>query len=298
MTNSLEMKIKNLLVTAAATLLLCSFAELPVSTGDFKVDGISYEVKKRRVGNEVVSTDTVTVCSGSLIPASGKLVIPEKIDFGGSIYTVGIIDFDAFKGRMDIKEAVLPPSITKIYSCAFDGCENLEKINIPEGVDMIDIWCFRKAKKLRDLTLPASVTKVDHGAFDRSGIRTLTLGEGLTSFSSYDAFMQSQTSLYLDLFTVKAPRCELKDIRAKLMVFKGKSFTLGKSRYRQDNDSRIGTILLENVDAPFELWEKGIVLPFASKCTVYVPDRLVNDFSSHPDWRHFKEIKPISKFKQ
>lgn len=289
------MKALHIILASVGLSLLCSFVELPVSTGDFKVDGVSYEVNNRRQGQEIVPT--VTVCSGSLIPGTGQLVIPEKIDFGGTVYTVGRIDFDAFKGRTDLKEIVLPESVTNIFSCAFDGCVNLGSINIPEGVDMIDIWCFRNCKKLRDLTLPASVGKIEHGAFDGCGLRTLTLGEGLGVFDSYEAFAGSHNGLNLDRLTVTAPRCQLKDVRAKLLVFKGKMFTLSSNFRGKQQNTMISEMVLENVDAPFPLWDKGIAQDFAAKCTVYVPDRLVNDFRSDADWSRFKEIKPLSACK-
>lgn len=293
------MKIRQIIMAAVATLLLCSFTKLPVSKGEFQVDGVSYEVKNRRVGDQIVKTDTVSVCAGSRIAADGKVVIPEKIDFGGTLYTVGRIYLHAFEDRVDLRQIVLPPSVNEVCNSAFRGCVNLESINIPDGVDEIGIRCFRDCKKLRDLTLPASVTKVKGGAFDRCGLRTLTLGEGLKSFNGYDAFMGTDKQMNLDLLTVMASECRLKDVRCKVLDFKGKTMTFATNGLpaKWKCNTQIETLLLPAVDGAFPVWDKGKPQDFAAKCTVYVPDRLVNEFRANPEWRAFKEIKPISSYK-
>ncbi|MDE6556586.1 MAG: hypothetical protein K2K55_06435, partial [Duncaniella sp.] len=59
--------------------------------------------------------------------------------------------------------------------------------------------------------------------------------------------------------------------------------------------NRIATLIISDADAVYDPWTTGKKLNFASSCTVYVPDNLVNDFKRHPSWKIFKEIKPLSK---
>lgn len=294
------MKIHHIILTTLSLLLLSSFTGVPVAKGDFQVDGISYEVKKRRISDDnVVTTDTVTVCAGSYIPESGRLVIPEKIDFGGTVFTVGEIAFHAFEDREELREIQLPPSITYIGGAAFSGCTNLTNINIPDGIEQIGISCFARCKSLRTLSLPASVEKVKSGAFDNSGLRSLTLGAGVGSFNGFEVFMSTDKPMNLDLLTVMAPECRLTDVRSKVVDFEGKRLILASNGFpaKWKCNTQIETLLLPEVDGPFAVWKEGKALPFASKCTVYVSDRLVSEFKKASEWKHFKDIKPISSYK-
>ena len=49
---------------------------------------------------------------------------------------ITIIDIRCFKNT-EIEEVVLPSSIKEIGWQAFMGCENLRRINLPEGLEII-----------------------------------------------------------------------------------------------------------------------------------------------------------------
>lgn len=294
------MKFSRFILSAVLTLMLCSFVESPMEKPDFQVDGINYKVWVWEIDGKEIPTDTVWVCAGSLIPASGKLVIPETVDYGGKIYTVGYLNHAVFEDRKDLKEIILPSSLQTIPGRAFGGCENLISVDIPEKVHGIGVWAFRGCNKLKEITLPASVRSISGASFEPRGLRSLTLGKEIKDFDGEYAFsIIDQKYMNLDMLTVMATDFELENTRCKVLDFKGKHLKIAPDRCTNKGkcESKIETILLPEVDGPYPIWRNGNPVPFASKCTVYVPDRLVGDFRNHPDWQSFKEILPISSYK-
>ena len=65
---------------------------------DFESDGLLYLIRKN---NEV----SVLGKTNSL---KGKIIIPEKVLYQGTTYTVTMIDDDAFSGETDITSIVIP----------------------------------------------------------------------------------------------------------------------------------------------------------------------------------------------
>ncbi|MDE6555402.1 MAG: leucine-rich repeat domain-containing protein, partial [Duncaniella sp.] len=180
---------------------------------DFTVDGINYQMLYRRIDdNNKRLTDTLIVVSGSDIPSSGRLVIPRNVDFGGSTYTVGIIGSGAFEDRKDLREIVLPESITDIRGTAFAGCTDLRSVNIPDGVTELGTWCFRDCRKLADVKILSPISRL-RGVFDDAGVKKLTLS-GISLFNGYAAFTGSMN---LDELTLDSSEVTLKDVRSKLV---------------------------------------------------------------------------------
>ena len=62
-------------------------------------------------------------------------------------------------------DAFLPESIRRIGERAFDGCSNLEEIEIPDGVRVIPKMCFVECKQLRRVRLPQHLTCIEERAF-------------------------------------------------------------------------------------------------------------------------------------
>ena len=56
--------------------------------------------------------------------------------------------------------------VKHIDRSAFEGCEELTNIIIPEGVETIDNYAFKDCSKLETISLPNSITEIDSGAFD------------------------------------------------------------------------------------------------------------------------------------
>ncbi len=70
----------------------------------------------------------------------------------------------AFSGRLAIDKVVLPPTLKKIGSCAFQKT-SLTSVNIPDNVETIEESAFSQAKKLQEVHLPDSLTSLGRYAF-------------------------------------------------------------------------------------------------------------------------------------
>ncbi len=261
---------------------------------DFTVDGVNYGIVYKRVSDsELRMTDTVEVRIGSMIPADGHRSIPAEVEFGGRRYIVGIIDFDAFQNREELKSLSLPPTITFIGSRAFSGCQNLEDINIPNGVEELLVWTFRYCKKLTEVELPPSVKKIEDGAFDESGIKYIELPQGTNRIIGWVMFGLDHN---LDYIKMPASVSVISDLKCKVVDYYGNGF---KVEYII-KDTKCKYLLLHTVTPfnPFGESKKKYMLKFAKGCTVYVPDEAVAVFRAHPEWQLFKAVKPLSDYKK
>ena len=78
--------------------------------------------------------------------------------------------------------------LSQIVGFAFDGCEYLTSITIPNNVKEIGMAAFQNCKALTSIIIPNSVTKLDAGVFHHcSNLSSITIGTGLTIIASRDA---------------------------------------------------------------------------------------------------------------
>ena len=135
-------------------------------------------------------------------------------------YGLKTIAKQAYCDNTEIISVELPSSVTKIGFAAFLDCSSLSSITIPEGVTTIDDCAFNFCKRLKSLTLPESlthlgkclqecqslstiklssnITKILNGTFTNSGLRNITIPEGVTEIEDY-AFSdcKSLTTVYI-----------------------------------------------------------------------------------------------------
>ena len=93
----------------------------------------------------------------------------------------------------DITHIIIPPSIicekdtysvTRIGNKAFERCESLKHVSIPESVTSIGEYAFTHSNRLAEVVIPNSVSTIEKGAFGwcRS-LESISLPNGLTSIS-------------------------------------------------------------------------------------------------------------------
>jgi len=75
------------------------------------------------------------------------------------------IDNQAFKDNTYIIDVTLPSSITFIGYAAFEGCTNLESINLPENLTSIETAIFKDCRNLLGVDIPNDVTIIRYDAF-------------------------------------------------------------------------------------------------------------------------------------
>lgn len=116
------------------------------------------------------------------IAAKRGTELPEKV-FIPKYHEGKIIDSVGERGfaeRTEIKEIVIPASVTEIGGSAFLNCTSLERADIPDTVTSIGNKAFAYCGDLRYVTVPAGLTELGNGAFGACAITEAVLPEGVT----------------------------------------------------------------------------------------------------------------------
>ena len=95
---------------------------------------------------------------------TGTVIIPETVTQNGMVFTVTVIDENAFED-CQFSEIVIPNGVRSIREEAFDGCKNLTAVYIGKNIEYIGEDCFSGCDALRDFTIlagpPPSVSRYD-----------------------------------------------------------------------------------------------------------------------------------------
>ena len=101
------------------------------------------------------------------------LVIPNSITFIGSY---------AFVGCSGLTSVTIPDSVTYISSGAFGDCSGLTSVTIGNSVTSIGEYAFVGCNGLTSVTIPNSVTYIGYYAFlGCSGLTSVTIGNSVTN---------------------------------------------------------------------------------------------------------------------
>lgn len=93
-----------------------------------------------------------------------SIFIPDKVEYGDTVYTVIGIDDAAFKGS-DIEDISIPSTVRYIGRYAFSGCANLTDIDLPDGINTIKEMAFSYCSNLYDVELPKCLLYLNYGTF-------------------------------------------------------------------------------------------------------------------------------------
>ena len=89
----------------------------------------------------------------------------------------------------EIKDLVIPNSVTSIGNYAFDGCNGLTTVTIPNSVTSIGDEAFHWCTGLTSVTVGNRVTSIGNDAFHGcSGLNSVTIGNSVTSIGNYAFF--------------------------------------------------------------------------------------------------------------
>lgn len=141
-------------VKVGIILFLCLLMPSTSLAYDFAKDGISYNIL-----SESYKTCEVNDCS-----ATGKISIPNTIDYNGTVYTVTSIREWAFYDCSNLTAIEIPNSVTSIGDWAFGDCSRLTSIEIPESVDSIGENAFCGCSRITSIKIPDSVTSIGNAA--------------------------------------------------------------------------------------------------------------------------------------
>ena len=101
------------------------------------------------------------------------------ITFDGVVTTIG---YAAFDGCDSLTSVTIPDSITTIGEDAFGGCSSLTSVTIPDSVTTIGVYAFLYCTSLTSVTIPDSVTTIGYGAFyGCDSLTSVTIPDSVTT---------------------------------------------------------------------------------------------------------------------
>ena len=119
---------------------------------------------------------------GDLSPSI--LNIPTNVTIDGISYSVTSIGFSAFENCDNLQSVTIPNSVTNIGLSAFRNCSSLQSVTIPNSVTSIGMYAFSGCSNLQSVTIPNSVTSIGSSAFQNSGLTSVTIPNSVTSIAN------------------------------------------------------------------------------------------------------------------
>lgn len=156
---------------AAEGRIVLSGKDISVSAEDMKYGSYSYSILK----------DGTVEITGYDESGGTSAVIPSEID-GRKVTSIG---WGAFQDCNGLTSVTIPNSISNIGNWAFYGCKGLTGIIIPNSVKIIDQHAFCKCTGLKSITIPSSVEKIGTYAFlEASGLSGINVDKNNKYYSS------------------------------------------------------------------------------------------------------------------
>ena len=127
---------------------------------------------------------------------SGSIKIPSAIMYEGEIYEVTKIDFRAFQYCDNLYSITIPNSVKEIGAYAFNGCHELTTIRMPEKIRRIEEYTFENCFKLESIHLNNNLQYIGRCAFDDCwALKVLEIPSSVKKIE-YDAFYNVNNVIY------------------------------------------------------------------------------------------------------
>ena len=131
------------------------------------IEGIDYAFDVDSSNYMMTSPNTVTLIykEDNYLTYTGDVIIPDIVRFGGKEFTVTAIGDNAFEGCENMTSISIPNTIETIGHNAFDACCGLTAIVIPPSVTAIGYQAFQGCTGLTKVTIGAGVRTIGSRAF-------------------------------------------------------------------------------------------------------------------------------------
>lgn len=170
---SMKKRFVSLLVALSITLTFLPIGA--VAATPIRIGNLKYTVN--------ADGESVTVSGTSGNPT--QLNIESSISSNGRNYTVTEIATWAFNKCNTLTEVTLPNTVDEIGYQAFFNCSNLTNVTIPEGVTKIGQAAFYGCSQLTSITIPSTITDMDTAFSGNTALSQVTLTNGIPKISSH-----------------------------------------------------------------------------------------------------------------
>lgn len=128
--------------------------------------GVSYDEKIIEKDNFIYSIyDSNIATIIKYLGNEENVNIPSTIEIDGincNIYHIGSY---AFQDCQSLKSVVIPDSVSTIGWGAFAGCTSLKNVTLPKNIESIKYETFAECSSLETINLPSSITLIDEESF-------------------------------------------------------------------------------------------------------------------------------------
>ena len=159
------------------------------------------------IGNSVTSIgrDAFSGCSGLTSIHISDIAAWCNIDFYNSSSTPLYYARHLYLNGEEVKNLVIPNSVTSIGDNTFYGCSGLTSVTIPNSVKSIGKSAFEGCSGLTSVTIGNSVTSIGYQTFyGCSGLTSVTIGNSVKSIG-YDAFRDCSELLDVYCYAENVP---------------------------------------------------------------------------------------------
>jgi len=103
---------------------------------------------------------------------------------------VSIIGYHGIGGDVVLPSSILGKPVKKIANSAFEGCENIETISLPESLTAIGHYSFMTCRNLTSISIPANVTSIGIYVFNECGsLVSIDVDADNPNYASVDGVM-------------------------------------------------------------------------------------------------------------
>lgn len=219
-----------------------------------------------------------------------------------------------FLNGAEIKDLVIPNTVTALGNYTFCGCSRLTSITIPNSLASIGNGSFSGCSGLTSVTIPNSVTSIGSSAFDGcSGLTSVTIPNSVTTIANRAFYgCSSLTSVtipnsvtYLGESTFSGcSRLNTLTLPDNLMIIKKQAFQNCRSLQKLIIPVSVQNIYQEafsGCNALNEIVAQPETPPFIYNdtfsnynCTLKVPDAGKDAYLAHEIWKQFNKIQTLS----
>lgn len=269
---------------------------IPTSVAEFECNPFkSCKNLARFISKYSASNGYALVKDDSLI-ALARNYMEENYEIPYGVTTIG--NSALFGAR--IKSVSIPNSVAKIEDYAFECCDELEKLILPERLQSLGIGTCLNCLSLREVSIPETLSFVGaYGYFmgcesleKFSGAYVSSDGRCVVQDKSLYAFAPKDMTAYSipEGVEVIASRAFAECNRLKSLTLPRSIVSLGDAVF--DNCSRLEEINIETTTPPTIIGGSANVDLFAnlpSDYVIYVPMSSVAKYKGNNDWARYEE---------